>query len=241
MKIFEKITFLIVGLFFLGIGIFLINLFLDKIKLFRQHKKQKIGKINPGDKVFISGYVDHNAKLYSPITQQKCAAWEICVYAARGKSRETLLHSSSNENITITDEIDSMSVIIALDTPFNIAGSRRVNSVLQISKKPSFRDNQTTFSKFRDQRTYDFLEEYNFEKVNYLGLRRQMTVIEKTLVTGDKIFVWGEVIMDGNQKVLKAKFASDSFIMQIVMMIVFLFMGLIFSVVGLGMCKQVVY
>ncbi|NET73957.1 MAG: hypothetical protein F6K62_24370 [Sphaerospermopsis sp. SIO1G2] len=239
MEIFEKILFLIGGLFFLVIGMLLLLSFIIMIDLFRQHKKRRIGSINPGEKVLISGYVDHNPKLYSPVTQRECAAWEIYVDTQSGKSRKTLLHLYSNENIIMTDEFDIISLIIGLDTPLKTSENELINSVVKISKKPSFQDNQNTFSKFRDQRTYDFLEEHNFEKINYLGLRHQLTIKEKTLVPGDKIFAWGEVIMDGNQKLLKSQLVSDSLIMEICKMIGFLFMGFMFTFAGLNMCRQV--
>ncbi|MBD2131672.1 hypothetical protein H6F47_04180 [Sphaerospermopsis sp. FACHB-1094] len=239
MDISEKIMFLIGGLFFVLIGICLLILSLEDLKLFVNSKQKRIGSINPGEKVFISGYIDDHPKLYSPVTQKKCAAWEVCVYSDNGKNKNILLYSSSNENITITDEIDSISVNIVLNTPFNIIENIPVKSVLQISQKHTFRDHQNTFSKFRDQRSYDFLEEYNFKKVNLIGLGRQLTIEEKKLLAGDKIFALGEVIIDGNQKVLKAKLASDSLFSQISMIIFLLGMGLILLIVGLGMCQQV--
>lgn len=85
----------------------------------------------------------------------------------------------------------------------------------------------------------DFLAAQNLDQYNPLGLLRNLTVVEKILVPGDQLFVWGEVIIYENQKALKPKLISDqSRASQMLLVMVFVIMGGIFLLVGLGMSKQ---
>jgi hypothetical protein len=246
MDIFFRVIFLLGGLFFVDIGILLLILCLQKINLFWKHKKQRIGNIKTGKKVFISGYIDQSNKLIkSPITHKSCAAWEAYAYtlshtnSQRGSKKVILLYLSSDHSLILTDGVDKIKIFPEKTASFNMFFGSMVESGLQISKPPNFMDNQNVFSNFRDSRTLMFLAANNFEKLNYLGLRRTLTVVEKTLVPGDKLFVWGEVMSYENQTVINAKLISDTMTWQIGSIILFLVMGLLFFIVGLGICKQV--
>ncbi|TAE58539.1 MAG: hypothetical protein EAZ76_04295 [Nostocales cyanobacterium] len=245
MNIFSRVIIFFSGLIFVGVGIFLIIHCSEKINLFRKHKQQRIGEIKPGKKVFISGYIGQHKKLIkSPITNKPCAAWEVYVYTSSstkskvGYRKVILLYLSSDQSLTLTDRVNKIDIFPEKTSSFTMFLGRMLESVFQISKSPNFMDHQNFLSEFSDPQTLKFLRLNNFNQLNYLGLRRQLTVVEKILIPGDKLYVWGEAMRHENKTVINAKLISDTMKWQILILIMLLFIGLIILVVGLGMCQK---
>jgi hypothetical protein len=180
-----------------------------------QHKKQTIAEAIPQTKAEIEGYICQTANLInSPVTQTSCAYWEVYIYTRRhnskgGSHKVTLLSLSSDKTFVVTDDSDEVLVRLDKPIPSGIFFRGSSKSVVNLNQNAYFTDKQNLFFNFRHDCTVDFLEAQNFYNSDFLGLRRNLTVVEKILVPDDRIFVWGTVEIYKNKKVIYPRLVSD--------------------------------
>jgi|GEM_PF-5712967 len=131
---------------------------------------------------YITGRVQGNAQLYSPIGQTLCNFWSITVTETvkHGKTRSTrILYSHrSTEAITLTDGTGELLVL---------------PSQVRMRRKPAFRDTQSIFAPFKDPRTLSALQRFGVQSQNLVQIRRSLTVTEHVLQAGTPVFIWGQM------------------------------------------------